>query len=164
MKTGMKRRGSYVLEHYGKDGKLKRVIRGNNGIVNVGKNKLLDVMFGAVAQITAWFVGLIQDGGFSILADSDTMASHGGWTEFTGYDEATRVAWDEDAAANEQITNTTKAEFTINTPDTLKGLFITSDSAKSGVAGTLWATALWDDGDLVVVALDTIKITYTLST
>ena len=164
MKTHTALKGSYVVECFDKDGKLKWTVQGKNGIVNGGKNKLLDDMFGGGSPSSPWFIGLIQDGGFTILADSDTIASHAGWTEFTGYDEATRVEWVDDAAANEQKTNTTKANFTINTADTLKGIFIVDNNVKSGVTGTLWATALFDSGDLAVVSADVIKVTYTIST
>lgn len=133
-----------------------------NGIVTVGKNSLLDVAFRAQTQLTAWYVSLINNSGFSALADADTMSSHAGWTEFTSYDESTRVQWSPGAAAAGAITNASAMTFTINATGTLYGAFITSGSAKSGTAGTLWATAAFNTAKPVSNG-DEIKITYTVS-
>lgn len=134
----------------------------NNGITNIGRNSVLDVYFRNQTQLPNWYVGLIQDGGYTGLAAGDTMASHAGWTEFTGYDEATRVAWSPGAASSQSITNATAMTFTINTGDTLKGIFVNSVSTKSGTTGTLWSTALFSS-DPVVESSDQFKLTYTLN-
>lgn len=155
----MKMRGVYTLEHY-RDGKLLATLELENGIVDVGANNLLDVMFGGATVTDPWYIGLIDTG--ATLAVADTMASHAGWMEFIAYTEATRQAWDEATAAARAITNSTDTEFTINAAGTVYGIFLVSDSAKSGVAGTLWSTAAYTAG-LVVANLDVLKVTYTLT-
>jgi hypothetical protein len=154
-------RGSFHVEHY-RAGQLLGRFRVPNGITDVGMNTLLDVMFHGVSAITTWYIGLVNNSGFSSFANADTMASHSGWTEFTSYDEANRVTWPEDAAATRSISNTTTADFTISATGTLHGIFVTSDNTKSGTTGTLWSTAAFSS-NVSVVDNDVIKITYTVS-
>lgn len=133
-----------------------------NGVTTVGKNALLDIMFRAQTQLTDWYTGLINNSGFSALADADTMASHSGWTEWTSYDEATRVQWSPGAASSAAITNSSAMTFNINATGTLYGAFFNSVSTKSGTTGTLWATAAFNTTKPVTSG-DQIKLTYTVS-
>jgi len=134
----------------------------DNGVTNIGKDSQLDVIFNSGTQITSWYLGLVDNAGFTAFANSDTMASHGGWTEFTTYTEATRPQWSPDAAASQQITNSTPTNFNITGSGTLQGIFVTSDNTKSGTTGTLWATASFA-GTIPVANGDLLKITYTVT-
>jgi len=158
----LKIKGKFKVKHFRK-GKLIGEYTIPNGITNEGKNNLLDVQLGANSQIVTWYIGLIQDGGYSALAAGDTMSSHAGWTEFTGYDETFRQTWGAGAAASQSITNASAATFTINTGDILKGIFVTSNNTISGTDGTLWSTGLFTSGDVTVASSDSFKITYTVS-
>ena len=119
-------------------------------------------MFHGTTAIATWYIGLVDNSGFTAFAEADTMSSHGGWNEFTTYSESTRVEWTEDAAASKSITNSTVVTFNITGSGTLKGAFITSDSTKSGTSGTLWATAAFGS-TVPVVNTDQLKITYTVN-
>lgn len=145
-------------------GKLLGVYDTLNDITNEGKNLIFDVMFNNATQIAnnSWFIGLISLSSFSALAAADTMASHGGWTEFTSYSQSTRVAWGSGASSGQSTTNSSPAQFDINGSGTVKGVFITSVSTKSGTTGKLWATALFG-ADVPVTNGDQLKITYTVS-
>jgi hypothetical protein len=132
-----------------------------NGVTNIGKNSILDIMFDAATQITTWYLSFIDATGFTALAAADTMASHAGWTEFTSYAEATRVLWNPSPAASQIITNPTPAQFNITATGTLKGGFLVSNNVKAGTTGTLWGTALFS-GDIPVVNLDVVNITYSV--
>ena len=136
--------------------------RDGNGIVDVGVNSLFNVAFNAQTQITVWYIGIVDNAGFSAFANSDTMSSHAGWTEFTAYSEATRVEWVEGAASGRSITNPSPSVFNINGSGTLKGIFVTSSSTKSGTTGTLWATAAFAS-TVTVSNGDQLKVTYTIS-
>lgn len=165
--TPMKLKGQFEFEVWGpkdKNGnrKLKQEGVFDNGVTNIGKNSQLDVIFGAGSQIVTWFLGQIDLAGFTALAASDTMASHGGWVEFTTYTEATRPQWSPDAASGEQVTNSTPVNFNITGSATLKGIFVNSVNVKSGTTGTLWATAFYA-GDIPVANGDLLKITYTVT-
>jgi hypothetical protein len=144
-------------------GNLKGIYEFPNGIVDVGMNHLLDVTFGGSSQVGTWYIGLIDNSGFSTFSDSDTLSSHAGWTEFTNYTEANRVTWADDAASSRSKSNSTTADYSINASGNLKGIFVSSNSTKStGNTGTLWSTAAFSS----VVATsngDTLKVTYTIS-
>jgi hypothetical protein len=157
-------RGRFAVEHYDKNGKLIGIYDVPNGITNEGKDLLLDVMFNDTSQIAnnSWFIGLIDLSGFSTLADADTMSSHAGWNEFTSYTEANRVAWGSGAASSQSTTNASPATFNINGSGTVKGVFVPTNSTKSGTSGTLWATALFA-ADVPVSNGDQLKVTYTVS-
>ncbi len=151
------------MEHW-RDGKLLAVYDTFNDITNEGKNLIFDVMFNDVTHIAnaSWFVGLISLASYSALAATDVMASHAGWIEFTTYSQSTRVAWGSGAAASQSVTNASAVTFDITGSGTVKGVFITSNSTKSGTTGKLWATALFS-ADVPVNSADQLKVTYTVS-
>lgn len=148
--------GKYGLEHWRKGRKINEY-RAKNGITNEGMNKLLDVMFHAVAALSTWYIGLITDP--PTLAAGDTLASHAGWTEFTDY-TGNRLEWTEGAASGRSITNATTVDFPITGSGTVAGAFLAS--VATGTSGTLWSTGLFN-ADVVVQNGDTLKVTYTLS-
>jgi hypothetical protein len=155
-------KGVFKVEHI-RGGKVLSVQEFNNGVTNVGKDSMLDIMFHATTQITAWYLGLIDDAGTPTLAATDTMASHPGWAEFTNYSEANRVAWAEDAASGQSITNSVAATFNISgAGGTVHGPFLVSNNTKSGSTGTLWATAAFA-APVAVSSGDQLKVTYTVS-
>ena len=155
-------RGRYHVQLFDKNGNLKNDLTGPNGITDVGLNAILDIMFHADTQITTWYVGLIDNAGFSALAAADTMASHSGWAESTDYTEGTRVEWTEGAAAPRSITNSATLDFSINATVTINGIFVNSVSTKGGSTGTLWATASFSS-PVSATSGDTLKVTYTVS-
>ena len=157
-------KGKFQIEHLDKDGNLKATYDMSNGITDVGKDLLLNVMFNDAVQIAqaSWYIGLIDISGFTGLADDNLMSSHNGWNEFVSFDEATRVAWGSGTTTTQSTTNASPATFNINGAGTVKGVFITSVSTKSGSTGTLWATALFA-ADVPVTGGDQLKVTYTVS-
>ena len=154
--------GTYHMELYDKDGNLLATRDGHNGITDVGLDYCLNTTFNNLASLNPFFIALVNDSPSPAPVAGDTMASHAGWIEFTGYSEANRVDWTEGAASNQSITNAISADFTITSGATLWGIFVTSDNAKSGVVGTLWSTANFSAG-LVVVSTNVVKITYTVN-
>ena len=130
-----------------------------NAVVIEGHNFELECLFRSATQVATWYLGLI--GGSGVLAAADTMLSHSGWTEIIGWSEATRQSWGPDAAANRSVSNSTVVEYNINATDTLKGVFLTSDSTKNGTAGLLYSTAPLSD--IAINSGDTVRITYTVT-
>jgi len=157
-------RGQFSIEHTDSAGNIIGQYEFPNGITDEGKDHILDAEFNDGTQVAnaSWYIGLIDLSGFTALADADTMASHSGWNEFTSYSEATRVAWGSGAAASQSTTNASPATFNINGSGTVKGVFVPTNSTKSGTSGTLWATALFA-ADVPVSNGDQLKITYTVS-
>lgn len=138
--------GQYGLEHV-RHGEVIGFIPFPNGITNVGKNYMLDAAFSGSAQLSTWYLGLINaTAGTPTLAAADTAASHAGWVEFTTYTETTRQAWAKNvAAASQQITGTAASAFTIGSVadgTLVGGGFLISNNTKSGTTGTLWSTGL----------------------
>lgn len=153
--------GRFTIQHI-RDGQVIGEYELKNGITDVGMNALLDIMFHGTSQITAWYLGLVDNAGFSAFAAGDTMASHGGWTESTAYSNANRPDWTEGAASSRSITNSSTVDFTINATATIKGIFVTSNNTKGGTTGTLWSTAAFG-ANVSVANGDTLKVTYTVS-
>ncbi len=152
------------MEHW-RGGKLLGKYLTKNDITNEGVNTLFNVMFNSASQITSWFIGFIDNSGFSALAAGDVMNSHSGWTEFIAYSQSTRVAWGVGTASSgvRTVTNASASVFNINGGGgTVYGIFITSNSTKSGTTGKLWATAAFAS-PVPVSSGDQLNITYTTS-
>ncbi|MHC4301285.1 MAG: hypothetical protein ACYS7Y_28790 [Planctomycetota bacterium] len=172
-------RGSFVVEHW-RAGKRINEYHFDNGIVNEGKNKLLDVMFDGATQITTWYLGCIDNSGYTALADADTYdnidQAGNGWDEFKNYTDGnnadnttTRPVWPADPASAQSITNSTVAVYNITGSGTVKGIFAVGGGSAPQTKGdhasgsTLWATALFTSGDVAVQNSDQLKVTYTVS-
>lgn len=160
-------RGNYMnVQILDKHGRVKYVenFEGDfhNDITNIGKNTLLDSFFRNQAPPAVWYFGLVDNASWTAFAAGDTMSSHAGWIEFTSYSDSTRVAWTTVAAASQAITNSSVSTFNINGSGTLKGIFVTSVSTKSGTTGTLWSTAAFTT-TVPVSSGDQLKITYTVN-
>jgi hypothetical protein len=170
--------GKFVVEHW-YEGKLLGVYPIANDVTNEGKNKLWDTMFRHEAQ-TDWWLSLINYTGYSALAATDTyfqINGTNGWDEFTNYldtnngdNATTRPAWNNNAASGQEMTNTTKAIFTITGGGgTLKGLFLVGGNAIAQTKGdhsggpVIWATALFATGDFIVFTNSQLKVVYTVS-
>jgi hypothetical protein len=156
-------KGKWNIEHYNKEGELLGIYEIPNGITDVGMNYLLNTGFDGGTAVTTWYIGLIDNSGFSALANADTMASHAGWTENVAYSESTRPQWTCGSASSRAITNGSTVDFSINADSqSLNGLFITSNNTKVGTTGTLWSTASF--GSAVPLNNgDVLKTTYSLS-
>lgn len=171
-------RGEFIVEHW-RRGRRINEYRVQNGIVNEGKNKLLNVMFDGGTQITTWYLGLIDNSGYTALADADNYdnidQAGNGWDEFKNYTDGnngdnttTRPEWPTDPASAQSITNSTVAVYNITGSGTVKGVFAVggtgSQTKGHHAAGpTLWATALFTSGDVTVQNGDQLKVTYTVS-
>jgi len=163
MDNRMNMKGAFKVEHRGADGELKGVYDFPNGIVDEGLDSILDVQFHGSSQIATWYIGLVDNSGWTTWADADTLASHAGWVENTDYTEANRVEWTEGAASSRSMTNAATCDFSVNANGNMKGIFVSSNNVKStGNTGILWSTAAFSS----VVAVtngDTLKVTYTIS-
>lgn len=154
-------KGKWVVEHV-RDGVVINEFECPNGIVDAGMNALLNVMFDSGSQITAWYIGLIDNASFSALAAGDTASSHAGWIEATAYSESVRQTWTAGSASARSITNSSTVNFSINSTKTIYGIFVISDSTKSGTTGTLWSTAAFGT-TVSVQSGDSLRVTYTVS-
>lgn len=154
-------RGVFTFELI-RNGEVVHVENYHNTVVNEGKNEILSIMFNSGSQITTWYIGLIDSTGYSSNPATDTMSSHAGWAELTGYSDANRQAWGVGAPSSQSITNGTPATFNINASGSVRGIFVVSNNTKGGTTGKLWSTGVFTA--VPIVNGDQVKITYTLST
>lgn len=160
--------GCFKVECFDKDGNKKWQTESQNLVVNSGLQYMCGVGLTGTTQITSWYIGLYGSGSTNNPSASDTMSSHGGWTELTGYTSATRPICTFVAATNANpsvATNTASpALFTVNATATVGGAFLVSNNTKNGTTGTLFSAAdFGSPGDRTVISGDAIYVTYTLS-
>lgn len=152
--------GSYRVRIRDREsGEVVTEFEGTNLFASEGLHDFLD----GDIDLDNLYIGLIDNSGFSAVANGDTMASHAGWSESTDYTEGTRPAWSPDAAATRAKTNSTTVDFTMSGNDTITGLFVTSDNTKGGTAGSLFSAAQFSAGNQTPTASQVLEITYTVS-
>ena len=154
---------TYVLECFGRDGKLKWVDHIVNLVTSEGLDDLLTNYLKGSGYTAAFYVGLTD--GTPTVAAGDTMASHAGWVEVVAYDEATREVLTLGSVATQSVDNSaSKASYAINADTTtVGGAFITTNSTKSGSTGTLYGVGAFTGGDKAVDDGDTLNVTVTLT-
>lgn len=159
---GLEAHGKYTVQCVGADGTIRWEEVIDNLVVTVGKNDLLDKYFAGSAYTATWYLGLVNGGTTPTYAAADTMASHAGWTEITGYTQATRPqpTW---SAASAGSKATTATAFSINASATIAGCFMTSNNTKAGTTGILYSAGSFTTGNRAVLSGDTLNVTYTAS-
>lgn len=134
----------------------------DNLVTTAGKNDLLDKYFGGSGYTAAWYVGLIDNSGYSAVDATDTMGSHTGWAEADEYDEATREQVSFAAASSASKAASAATEFTINATIGIRGAFLTSVSTKNGTTGVLYSAAAFA-ANRSLVDNDILRVTPTYS-
>ncbi|MCL4848762.1 MAG: hypothetical protein KJ066_19610 [Acidobacteria bacterium] len=152
----------YVMECFGADGALKWREEFPNLVVTEGRNALLNGTFDAPAGSVAWYVGLVTDGGSNSYAAGDTLASHAGWAEATGY-TGNRKVWTKNgsASAGSMSNSSSPASFAITANASIAGAFLAS--AETGTVGTLYGVGAFTAGTRAVQNGDTLNVTVTPS-
>lgn len=140
-----------------------------NGICTAAKDALFNMFFNAATGWTSWYIGLINNTGFTAIQPTDVMASHSGWTEFTAYtwgssDVGNRQPWGQGSSSGGSLTNGTQLVYTFTDVGGVAGIFVTSKQARNDWSGSnlLWSTALFNAA-LTVADGDQLKISYTLA-
>lgn len=135
-----------------------------NVVPTQGLNHLLDVIAAGAAQVNPWYIALfkgnVTPGATLTGATFDSVC-----TEATEYDESTRQAYVEAAAADGVMANTdNRAVFTMNGAITVYGGALLSASAKQDAsAGTKCLAASKFSASRAVVAADELAVKYTLT-
>ena len=139
-----------------KDGNVKWEENEKNIIVTAGLNHILDVQFHATTQVTTWYIGLKAAGS---VAAGDTMSSHSGWAELTGY-SGDRKAWTEGAASSGSMTNGTSVDFSVTGSATVAGAFL--NTAATGTSGIIYGVVDFSSARAVISG-DTLQVTVTVT-
>lgn len=139
-----------------------------NLVTTVGGNAMLDSYLAGSGYTAALYLGLIALTSYTGVAAGDTMASHAGWLEAGGanapaYSQGTRPATAWSAAAARTKALSSALTFSITSPGTVKGCFITTVATKDGTTGTLFSAGLFTGGDKALSNGDTLSVSYSAS-
>jgi hypothetical protein len=161
-------KGVYKVQCIGADGVVKWEEEMSNLTTNVGRQNMNAVYFSSSAATATWYLGLVDGASAPTYANGDTALTHTGWTENTGYSNATRVTCTFGTATTASpsvITNSASpAAFNMNATSTIAGAFLISNSTKGGTTGTLFSEARFSSpGNRSVVSGDTLNVTYTFN-
>lgn len=168
LSDGIRGGGRFKVECLDKDGNLKWTAESKNLVVNVGLQDMNTQYFKGAIYTAAWYIGLYGAASTNNPAAGDTMASHAGWTEITGYSNANRptATFGTATTADPSVidNSASPASFSINATNTIGGAFLVNNNTKGGSTGTLFSAADFQSpGDRSVVSGDTLNVTYTFS-
>lgn len=123
----------------------------HNLVTTEGENKYLDATLKTGLTSPAWYIGLVDNDGFTAYAVGDTAAkiattanppTTNGWQELTAYTEATRQVWTPGSISAASVDNSgSPAAFTINATKVVRGAFLDSTNTKGGTSGVLLGEA-----------------------
>jgi hypothetical protein len=163
---GMQAGGVFHVQCLDKDGNLKWETSEHNLVVNEGLQNMNTQYFKGSTYTAAFFLGLITGpGSGTTFAAADTLASKA-WTEYTDYAGSRKaVTFGTATTADPSVisNSASPASFTISgAGGTVAGAFLCTVS--SGTSGVLFSESDFQSpGDRVVVAGDTLNVTYTFS-
>lgn len=166
--------GHYHVVCRDKDGNIKWEEQFPNLVVAVGKELMLDTLLkGSSYSVTGPFLGLISGSGNTFSA-SDTMSSHGGWSEFTNYTvggstvRGTAVFGSATSSGSTPTNVTTSLASAITYTitgggGTIGGCFLVTGSGASSTqgntSGTLYSAGAFGTAK-ATTAGDTVSVTY----
>jgi len=162
--------GRFTATCYDSEGNLKWEEHFPNLVVNVGKTDLLNKYFAGSSYTAAWYLGLVNGGTSPTYNAADTMSSHSGWTEITGYSNSTRPAASFGSAtasgggagsAGTGTISTSATAFNINATNTVAGAFLTTSNTIGGTTGTLFSAGSFTSGNRSVLSGDVLNVTWT---
>jgi hypothetical protein len=162
----MRAGGVFHVQCLDKDGNLKWETSEHNLVVNQGLQDMNTQYFKGSTYSASFFLGLITGpGSGTTFAAADTLASKA-WTEFTDYSGARKaVTFGTATTADPSVisNSASPSSFTISgAGGTVAGAFLCTVS--SGTSGVLFSESDFQSpGDRVVVAGDTLNVTYTFS-
>jgi hypothetical protein len=166
-KDSAKAGGVFHVQCLDKDGNLKWEDNSPNLVVNTGLQDMNNKYFKGSGYTATWYLGLILGPGSSTtIAAGDTLAIHGGWTEYTDYaGNRPAITFGTPTTADPSVISNSAApsSFSISgAGGTIAGAFVCN--AATGTSGILFsASDFQSPGDRVVVSGDTLNVTYTFS-
>jgi hypothetical protein len=164
--SGARAGGVFHVQCFDKDGNLKWETSERNLVVNEGLQNMNTQYFKGATYSAAFFLGLITGpGSGTTFAAADTLAAKA-WTEFTDYTGARKaVTFGTATTADPSVISNSGApsQFIISgAGGIVAGAFLCTVS--SGTSGVLFSESDFQSpGDRVVVAGDTLNVTYTFS-
>ena len=167
--------GYYHVECRDAQGNLKWTEEFPNLVNAVGKQLMLDTLLkGSSYSVTGPFLGLISGSSPTFGTGSDTMSSHGGWTEFTAYTVGGSAVRGTAVFGSATSTGSTPANVTTSAASaitytitgaggTVGGCFLVTGSGASATqgntSGTLYSAGAFSTAK-ITTAGDTVSVTY----
>lgn len=153
---------TYTMECRDKDGNLKWTETFHNLVTTAGRNDLVNQYFKGSAYTAAFYVGLIDNAGFTAIAAADTMSSTPGWDESTAYSGTNRPALTLGTASGGSADNSaSRAVFNMTGTATINGAFVTTGITKGGTAGVLYSAGSFASARALQNG-DTLNVTVTV--
>lgn len=157
--------GVFHFKCYDKDGNLKWEDTAHNLVVNQGLQDMNTQYFKGATYSAAWYLGLVNNSPSPTYSANDTLASHGTWSETTGYSGNRKaVTFGTASTADPSVisNSASPSSFSINTTVTVAGAFLAS--VASGTSGILFSVSSFQSpGARSVVNGDTLNVTYQFS-
>jgi hypothetical protein len=160
--------GVFYFTCYDKDGNVKWTDAAKNLVTNQGLQDMNAKYFKGSGYSAAWYIGLVDNAGFTAYDPTDTMASHTGWTETTSYSGSNRATATFGTATTADPSvidnNASQASFSITGTVTVRGAFLTATQDKTTNTGVLFSVADFEaPGNRSVVSGDTLTVSYSFS-
>ena len=160
--------GVFTVECYDKNGNLKWETKAKNLVTNQGLQDMNTKYFTGVVYNAAWYIGLVDNAGFTAYAAGDTLASHAGWNENVGYSGGNRgtASFGSATAADPSVisNSASQASFSITGTATIRGAFLTNIQNNTVNSGLLFSVADFEaPGSRAVVSGDTLNVRYDFS-
>jgi len=158
--------GVFTVVCRDKEGNLKWEEQAHNLVVNQGLQNMNTEFFKGSGYSAAWYLGLVTGpGSGNTYGAGNTLASHVGWTEDTGYTGNRKaVTFGTATTADPSVISNiaSPSSFTMNATTTIAGAFLTNVS--TGTSGVLFSVANFQSpGDRSVVSGDVLSVTYQFS-
>jgi hypothetical protein len=159
--------GVFHFKCYDKDGNLKWEDTAKNLVVNTGLQDMNTKYFKGVTYTAAWYIGLVDNSGFTAYDAGDTLASHTGWAETTAYSGGNRAtaSFGTATTADPSVINNSGSPgaFSITGTVTVRGAFLCNVQSNASTSGLLFSVSNFTGGNRAVVNGDTLNVTYEFS-
>lgn len=153
--------GRFRLESRGADGRQMAVRYFDNGTTYQGVTHAVARVFLAAAAFPTWYIGLINDAGFSALSFDDTHSSHPGWAEWAALYGSARSAWAPTPAAG-SLLDAPNAVLSVTASGLVRGAFLASSPVIGSASGQVLYAAGADITGLPVEAGGSVTVGYKL--
>jgi hypothetical protein len=165
---GMAGGGVFTVTCFDKDGNLKWETKAKNLVTKVGLQDVNAKYFTGSGYSAAWYIGLVDNAGFTAYSSDDTMASHAGWAESIAYSGSNRgtASFGSPTLADPSVisNSSSQASFNITGTATIRGAFLTSTQDNTTNTGILFSVADFEaPGSRSVVSGDTLNVRYDFS-
>jgi hypothetical protein len=133
-----------------------------NGVTVEGVNHFGNAVFRGGPRYSLWYVGLIDQSGFSGLSEEDTHLLHPGWSEYAGVTGSNRVLWQPGAASGGLMASAVPSVLSITADGEVRGAFLASRQPVGLASGAVLYSTGRAAAGLAVEAGGTVAVNYSV--